>query len=266
MKGLGNENSVCSNNFFSVAYTIIVMRSVRITETAPRKRLGLVANSLTQVFRAAGVKAQFSEGEEVSVLLLEIPEHYAEFVLAEIKEKLAELISVGYKYDFFAENTKFLGLPPEKKELFLTAVIAADFPDDRRYVRRMITLGENFSVDGVYHFKLGKLTDKWKEIAECLPTYFGEELYRNFMQYLIDDFSDQPVYLVGDSVYDKRYGKRNLSLFLSEKNTPDPAQEILLCCGKEIHVVGEENTRALPFLRDFYGKTTHFHSGEGFGM
>ncbi len=242
------------------------MKIIRITETANRKRLEIVASALTQIFRAAGVCARYEKGEATATLTLEIPDLYTEFVFAEVREKLADVIAVGYKYDFFIENTQFWGLSSEQKELFITAVIAADYLEDRRFAQRVIILSEDISVDGVYHFKLQKLTEKWKEICACLPTYFGEEIYRSFMQYLIDDFSDSNVYLVGESVYDKRYGKRGLSLLLGEKNQPNPAQEILLCCGKNVHVVGETESSAIPFVKDFYGKNVRFHSGETFGL
>lgn len=242
------------------------MKELRITETAVRKRLGVVRDSLSQIFRVAGVKARYEEGDCAASLLLEIPEHYLEFVFAEVREKLADVIAVGYKYDFLIQNTQFWGLSPQQKELFLTAVIAADYTEDRRFAQRAITLNEEISVDGFYHFKLQKLTEKWKEICACLPAYFGEEIYRSFMQYLIDDFSDSPVYLVGEIVYDKRYGKRNLSLLLSEKNQPNPAQEILLCCGKNVHVVGDAESSAIPFVKDFYGKNVRFYSGETLGL
>jgi len=71
---------------------------------------------------------------------------------------------------------------------------------------------------------------------------------------------------VGEMVYDKRYGKRNLSLLLSEKHVPNPAQEILLCCAKNLHVVGEEESSAMPFVKDFYGKNVRFYSGEKLGL
>ncbi|MBR2617039.1 MAG: hypothetical protein IKC56_02260 [Clostridia bacterium] len=242
------------------------MKIVRITETANRKRLEVASSLLTQIFRAAGVCARYESGEATATLTLEIPDLYTEFVFAEVREKLADIIVVGYKYDFFTEHTQFWGLAPQQKELFLTAVIAADYPEDRRFAQRAILLGEEISVDGIYHFKLQKLTEKWKEICACLPTYFGEEIYRSFMQYLIDDFSESNVYLVGENVYDKRYGKRSLSLFLDEKNHPNPAQEILLCCGKTVHVVGEEESSAIPFIKDFYGKNARFHKGETFGL
>ncbi len=242
------------------------MKTLRITETASRKRLGLITASLSQIFRVAGVRERYDDGDSTASLILEIPEHYLEFVFAEVREKLADLIAVGYKYDFFMQNTQFWGLTFEQKELFLTAVIAADYPEDRRFAQRAITLSEEISVDGIYHFKLQKLTEKWQEIASCLPSYFGEEIYRSFMQYLIDDFSDSSVYLVGEAVYDKRYGKRNLSLLLSEKNDPNPAQEILLCCGKNVHVVGEKESSAMPFIKDFYGKNVRFFSGENLGL
>lgn len=242
------------------------MKELRITETLSRKRLGIIFSSLSQIFRVAGVKARYDEGDNTATLIMEIPEHYLEFVFAEVREKLADVIVIGYKYDFFIQNTQFWGLTAEQKELFLTAVIAADYPEDRRFAQRAISLCEELSVDGTYHFKLQKLTEKWQEICACLPSYFGEEIYRSFMQYLIDDFSDASIYLVGESVYDKRYGKRNLSLLLSEKNDPNPAQEILLCCGKNLHVVGDVESSAMPFIKDFYGKNVHFYSGEQLGL
>ncbi|MBE7090445.1 MAG: hypothetical protein E7363_00830 [Clostridiales bacterium] len=242
------------------------MKELRITETVSRKRLGIIASSLSQIFRVAGVKARYEEGDSTAALIIEIPEHYLEFVFAEVREKLADVIVVGYKYDFFMQNTQFWGLTAEQKELFLTAVIAADYLEDRRFAQRAIILCQEISIDGIYHFKLQKLTEKWQEICTCLPSYFGEEVYRSFMQYLIDDFSDSSVYLVGEMVYDKRYGKRNLSLLLSEKHVPNPAQEILLCCAKNLHVVGEEESSAMPFVKDFYGKNVRFYSGEKLGL
>ena len=238
------------------------MRTFYLTESGERDRLSYVLDGLSAAMTAANVTAEFFPKDRFRKLRLEVPKAYEAFFLSELKEKLAEIIVVGYKYDFFAEKVRLSGLSDVEKELFLTAVIAADLDDDKKYALRFLDLAEETSVDGVYHFRLQKLKEKWAEIAAMLPSYFGAELYHNFMQYLIDDFRQEPVYVVGEQVFDGRYNRKTPGVLSGEESALCCAKNILLSGGKEIHLVGDPAPATGEFLSEFYGTNVFFHCGK----
>ncbi len=244
------------------AYTKSDMQTFYLTESGDCDHLSYALDGLSSAMTAAGVRAEFFPQNGFRKLRLDVPEAYASFFLSELKEKLAEIIVVGYKYDFFAEKTRLSGLNEAEKELFLTAVIAADLDDDKKYALRILEISEETAVDGVYHFRLQKLKEKWGEIAAMLPSYFGEELYHNFMQYLIDDFREQPVYVVGGQVFDERYNRTTPGVLSGGEGNLTCAKNILLSCGKEIHLVGETSPETSAFLSEFYGTNVYFHQGK----
>ena len=224
--------------------------------------MSYVLDGLSAAMTAAGITAAFFPKDRFRKLRLDVPQAYESFFLSELKEKLAEIIVVGYKYDFFAEKSHLSGLNEQEKELFLTAVIAADLEDDKKYAMRFLEIAAETSVDGVYHFRLQKLKEKWGEIAAMLPSYFGAELYHNFMQYLIDDFRQEPVYVVGEQVFDERYNRKTPGVLSGGEGKLCCVKNILLSGGKEIHLVGDAAPETNAFLSEFYGTNVFFHQAK----
>ena len=238
------------------------MRTILLTEAEENHRLELMRESLSSVLCATDTEVLDLSDRNYRKYRLEIPDPYYDFLMAELKEKIAELIVIGYKYDFFSENLRTAGLSEENRELFLTAIIAADLADDRRYAVRKITLGEEISVDGLYHFRMQKLLAKWQEILSALPEYLSEDLYRSFMLYLIEDFPEKPVYVVDGKVFDEHYNRRTNARLLGESTVDGTVREILLCAGKEVHLLGKVSEKVEEFLREFYGRNVVFHPRE----
>lgn len=237
------------------------MRTVFLTETGKTNHLQFLLRGLSTVFTTTNTTAHDVSNGKYQKISLTIPDPYREFILAEIRQKLAEILVVGYKYRFFKESVRVSGLTAEQKELFLTAIIAADLADDRKYAENHIQMEDEISLDGVYHFRMQRLCRKWEEIVDCLPSYFTEDLYRNFMQYLIDDFEGEQIYIVKDKVFDSHYNRSFLGALAGDSDSLRLQKEILLSCGKEVHLVGPPERAAVEFLKEFYGANVFFHDG-----
>lgn len=239
------------------------MRTVFLTETGNSNHLQYLLRGLSTVFSTTNTTALDVSNGKYQKISLTVPDPYLEFILAEIRQKLAEILVVGYKYRFFEDGVRVSGLTAEQKELFLTAIIAADLADDRKYAENRIQMEKEISVDGVYHFRMQRLCRKWEEIVDCLPSYFTADLYHNFMQYLIDDFEGEQIYIVKDKVFDSRYNRSFLSALSGNIDALRIQKEILLSCGKEVHLVGPPDPAAVEFLKEFYGANVFFHEGAG---
>ncbi len=68
-------------------------------------------------------------------LLLSVECEFFRPACEDLCDKIADVIAIGYKYDFFSQKIKTCGLSENNRELLIAALIAADFEEDKRYVR-----------------------------------------------------------------------------------------------------------------------------------
>lgn len=170
-----------------------------------------------------------------------------------IVDRIADVICVSYKYELFKEKIKGNGLNDEDKEILLSAVIAADFEDDKRYVKSKIKLEEQCSIDGIYYFKMQKLQKKWEEIASYVPEYFTPEELKEFVGYLINEKSGRRVYIDGDEAFDGRYKRLNKTDILPCAERNKLLKESLLAGAGEICFLNKPEPNVSACFEKFFG-------------
>ena len=74
-----------------------------------------------------------------------------------------------------------------QKRTILTALVAADYKDDRDYVLRKVRGLESYCIDGLFHFRLQGLKKRWDEIIEYIPVNMSEVGIDSFIGFLIED-------------------------------------------------------------------------------
>ena len=89
-----------------------------------------------------------------------------------VKERVAEVIGIGYKYEFLCERLH-VSLSRREKKLLCAALIAADYESDGAYIRRRLGGGNEYSLDGFYRFRMGALQEKWQRIVDYVPEGFS---------------------------------------------------------------------------------------------
>lgn len=144
-------------------------------------------------------------------------------IFEDLCDKIADVIAIGYKYDFFSDKIKGVGLSENHRELLITALIAADLQEDKRYIRARIkkcSIQSRFekdfclAIDGFYNFRLTALKNKWAEVAEYVPSYFSLRELSDFIAYLSCEKNGKRVIIDGQKVYDSRYNRLRRSSLL----------------------------------------------------
>ena len=96
------------------------------------------------------------EGERTAIQF-KTEREYCPYVRRFTEENIADVISVGYKYAYFEKRLVVPLLTKLQKRLLITALVAADYRDDRAFVVRRLRGDEQYCLDGVFHFRLGDL-------------------------------------------------------------------------------------------------------------
>lgn len=174
---------------------------------------------------------------------------YCPYVRKFAEENMADIIAVGYKYAFFEKNIALPLLDKKQKRLLLTALVAADYREDKSYALRRVCGFENYSLDGVFHFRLQELKKRWAGIVEYVPADMSMASIDGFLDFLTED-GEGKLFVKGGRVYDEEYrllGKSSLT----GKSTP--IGEILLGGAERVYCFGETDRETSAFLRKYYG-------------
>lgn len=169
-----------------------------------------------------------------AVFNLSVYDENALYVKKQLIEGISDIICISYKYDVFSNRLKGEGLSGEERDILLSAVIAADFEDDKRFVKSKIKFENEFSISGFYNFRLQKLLNKWEEIANYVPNYFTAEDLAEFVGYLINEKKGRRVYVDGNKIYDGKYKTLNKTSLLPKLGKNRLLREALLAGAGEI--------------------------------
>lgn len=169
-------------------------------------------------------------------------------------EHISDILSIGYKYDFFRKNLSLPLLDEEEKFLLYAALVAADYPEDKRYVGRRLGGISNCSLDGVFNFRLTELKARWKEVIDYIPADFGRYSLEGFLDYIISE-SDGKAYLKEGKVYDENYRLLDKSELLGRKSQ---IADLLLGGVSFVYCFGETEERTKNFLKKYYKEKVVF--------
>ncbi len=179
---------------------------------------------------------------------------YCPYVRKFAEEHIADVISVGYKYEFFEKRLALPLLSEMQKRLLITALVAADYRDDRAYVSRRIRGSAKYCLDGVFHFRLRELKKRWENIAQYVPAEMSEGSMEDFLSFLAED-GEGKLFLKNGKVYDEEYRPLTKSLLTGVES---PIGEILLGGAERIYCFGEVDEEIRAFLQKYYGEKAVF--------
>ena len=174
------------------------------------------------------------------------------------EEKIAEVIGVGYKYDYFSKVIRPAGLSSEDREILIAAIIAADFAEDTRYIIARLRDIKVHTIDGFFSFRLQSLRDKWKNVAACVPQTFDKNQLAEFMDYLLGG-SRRKIFLKGSDVYDCRCCRLRRAVLIEEgKSEMNTFREIVLSGAGKIECLSQLSASQENFLRRYYAGRVGF--------
>ena len=206
------------------------MSEIKISESSLKsKNILYLYKTLGDLAVQLNAKIDVKNGKNRCEYKISIPKEHEEIFLLELEDKLADVIAVNYKHNFFKKNVKLGGLKQIEKELLLTAIISADIVEDKKYVIRRLKNFEEYSIDGIFNFRMKPLKEKWQEIVSYIPTTFTQSQLRDFISYLIKDKNSKRVYVEKSGVYDKRFNVlRRSELMAGDSGKCSQIKEILL--------------------------------------
>jgi hypothetical protein len=195
--------------------------------------------------------AKEADGQKIA---LKTERGYCPYVRKFTEEHIADVIAIGYKYAYFEKKLPLPILTPMQKRTILTALVAADYKDDRDYVLRKVRGLESYCIDGLFHFRLQELKKRWDEIIEYIPVNMSEVGIDSFIGFLIED-GEGKVFLKNGRVYDENYRQSSRSLLTGTEWT---IGEVLLSGAEQVYCFGEMEEKVKGFLKKYYGEKVFF--------
>jgi hypothetical protein len=236
------------------------MARIEITENQIHgDNLYYVQNSLGEIFNHADCSLQRISCGDRESLLVNCPEYYLDIVKAEICDKVAEIVAIKYKYDYFKANIRLGGLSEGEKEILLVSLIAADLEDDKKYCLDRFKETSNISIDGVYNFRLQLLKKKWEEVVSYIPNCFFSEQVKDFITYLLEQRKKR-VYVENGKIYDAHYRRLKRTRLIEYEKLNIVREIILSNCG-EVEISGSIPEEDEKYLKEFYGTKIIFSNG-----
>ena len=194
-----------------------------------------------------------SDGDSTS-LCFKTEQVYCPYVRKFTEEHIADIIAVGYKYAYFDKRLPLPLLDGIQRRALLTALVAADYKEDRAYAARRVRGLVHYSIDGLFHFRLQELKKRWQEIVEYIPTDMGEMGMESFIGYLAED-GEGKIFLKNGKVYDEEYRPLTRSLLTGVAWT---VGEALLSGAKQVYCFGDTEEETKSFLKKYYGEKAIF--------
>ena len=236
------------------------MIEISITENEYNENnLLYVQSAMSELFYSAGCGVIVDNVGGRARLKISTPEYYADIIRAEVSDKVAEIIAIKYKYDFFKRNVNVGGLSSVEKEILMTSLIAADLDDDKRYSFERVKCYKNIAVDGVFNFKMVPLKKKWTDVVSYIPRFFLNTQLKEFVTYLLENKTKR-VYIDDGRVYDCHYRRLKRSSLL-DGDTVKIVREVLLSNCGEVELNGQIPSEDEFYLKEYYKDKIIFSQG-----
>ena len=230
---------------------------IKISEQTSRiNNLIYIQRELSELSILTGLNVTLNTNDKISELIISFLEDYYHLIKPEIEDRIGEIISIGYKYMFFKEKLKIGGLTAEQKELLYTGLIAADLEDDKKYAVNKLKTHTDYSIDGIFNFRMRPLIDKWNDILALMPNYFGENQLKDFIGFLLEN-KKKRIFVEEGKVYDIHF-KRLLRSQLLDGNELKIIKEILLSNCGEVELKGNIPIDDEKYLKEFYRDRVYF--------
>lgn len=238
------------------------MSEIKISEDRIRgDYIDYLKNSLADVMKEMRARELLKDDALRRELIITVPDEFKNLLISETEDKIADVIAIGYKYAYFKRNIVITALTEDDKELLYAALIAADADEDRKYVKRKLKYFNEFSIDGIFNFRMKPLKEKWSDIVSYVPKTFTKSQVKDFIAYLIKDKRGRRVCFDGAAVYDKYFNVLRRSMLLGEEGKRlKIAKEIILSGAGEVELLKPLPEQDEPFIKEFYGDRVIFSS------
>lgn len=210
-----------------------------------------IYNRLTEAVLRAGGSAKLRFDDRAS-LVIRLPKESAR-VREAISREITEVIGVGYKNKYLEERLS-VSMSKREQKLLRAALIAADYEGDGAYIRRKITPTSEYSIDGIYNFRLNRLKEKWDKIIGYVPVGFSAEDLARFCEFLVGE-SRNKIYLRDNTVFGENFMPLRRSRLTGEE---DIETEILLSDAGFVYCLGNVPDSLADFLQKYYAERAIF--------
>lgn len=233
------------------------MAQIVVTEKdINQSNLLYVQQTLGELLTNAGCKIKNSKLGSRSVLTVDCPDYYKDIVRAEIADKLAEVIAINYKYEFFKKRVHVNGLTQTEKEILLASLIAADLDEDKKYCYARIKALNQTAIDGIFNFRLQALKNKWEDIVSYMPVCFVNSQLKDFISYLLEN-KKKRVYIDCGRVYDSHFRRLKRCDLIGYEKAFVIREVLLSNCG-EIELNGNLPEEDEFYLKEYYPNKIFF--------
>ncbi len=215
--------------------------------------------TLNKTVTVLGGKSANGEKDGRCYFYASVPDGRKENFHALITDKIADVVAVNYKYDFFKKNVRVSGLKPVEYEFLLSALISADIEEDKRYVAARL-VGPVYAIDGLFNFRMRPLVEKWREIVGYIPPYFVSDQLKRFVSYIVSEKKNGRVYVMGSKVYDVNYNLLSKA-WLTGGGECKIIKEIILSSSGEVELTSPIPERDEYYLKEFFGEKIFFGRG-----
>ena len=213
---------------------------------------------LSELFTNSDCNARLDSVFGRSKLTINCPDYYGDIIKTEVCDRVAEVITIKYKSEFFNSNLKVGGLSVNEKDILYASLIAADLDDDKKYTFDRLKNYSEIAIDGVYNFRLKLLKKKWWDVIDCIPPCFLTSQLKEFISYLIEN-KRKRVYIDNGRVYDNHYRRLNRCALLGGQGVKIIREVLLSNCG-EVNITGDIPKEDEFYLKEFYTDKISFKS------
>ena len=238
------------------------MTEITITENEyNQNNLLYLQTTLSELLTRADCQIKCSTMGKRYKFQLTCPDYYSDIIRAELIDKVAEIIAVNYKYQFFNNTIKVGGISRLELEILYAGLIAADIEEDKRYAFEKIKSMKEFAIDGIFNFRLQPLKRKWTDVVSYMPGCFLTSQLHDFISYLLEN-KRKRVYIDDGKVYDNHYRRLKRNLLIGGDKAKIIREVLISNCG-EIEIKGEVPAEDEKYLKEFYGEKIFFRKVNG---
>lgn len=216
--------------------------------------------TLYRKVHAMGGAASSGEDGVRSYFSASVPIDRAKYFRPLMEDKLADVIAVNYKYDYFKRYIRVSGLKSVEYEILLSALISADIEEDKRYIRSRLC-GPTYAIDGSYNFTMKALTEKWRDIVGYIPPYFDGEKLKDFVSYIVADKKGGRVRVADSKVYDDGYNVLCRCYLAGSDDECRLTKEIIMSGAGDVQFDEPVPETDEYYLKRFFGDKIFFGKG-----
>ena len=242
------------NNFAFTAYNNRVEEISIVQNGYDGLYMSYLYKKVKDRFSFLPASCDFQKSKDGAEILFRTEKEYCPYVRKFTERQVADVLSIGYKYAYFEKNLLLPLLSPQQRRLLITALVAADYPDDHAYIARKLKGDTEYCLDGVYHFRLQELKKRWQGVVDYIPADMNVAAMDGFIEFLVEDGQGK-LFLKDGKAYDENYRPINRSLLTGVQSL---IGEILLSQAERVYCFGETDGDTKAFLEKYYGEKASF--------